>query len=78
MESEGRILQIAEYCCFDVKITRLVHEYGAAHKRLHYSNKYGKKLSVAVTWWARSSVEGGGGGGGGGIARIRNSAIRQR
>ena len=47
---EGRLLEIAEYCCFDVKITRLVHEYGASHKRLHYTNKYGKKLSVAVTW----------------------------
>jgi DEAD/DEAH box helicase domain-containing protein len=23
---EGKLLQIAEYCCFDVKITRLVHE----------------------------------------------------
>ena len=47
---EGKLLQIAQYCCFDVKITRLVHEYGATHKRLHYTNKYGKKLSVPVTW----------------------------
>jgi DEAD/DEAH box helicase domain-containing protein len=47
---EGKLLEIAEYCCFDVKITRLVHEYGAANKRLHYTNKYGKKLSVAVAW----------------------------
>jgi RNase H-like protein len=47
---EGKLLEIAEYCCFDVKITRLVHEYGAAHKRLHYTNKYGKKLSVPVSW----------------------------
>ncbi len=47
---EGKLLEIAEYCCYDVKITRLIHEYGAAHKRLHYTNKYGKKLSVAVNW----------------------------
>jgi DEAD/DEAH box helicase domain-containing protein len=47
---EGKMLEIAEYCCFDVKITRLVHEYGAAHKHLHYTNKYGKKLTVAVAW----------------------------
>ena len=47
---EGNLLQIAQYCCFDVKITRLIHEYGAAHKRLHYTNKYGKRLSVPVTW----------------------------
>jgi DEAD/DEAH box helicase domain-containing protein len=47
---EGKLLEIAEYCCFDVKITRLVYEYGAEHKRVHYTNKYGKKLAVAVTW----------------------------
>ena len=47
---EGRILELAEYCCYDVKITRLVHEYGLSHKRLHYTNRYGKKLSVAVAW----------------------------
>ena len=26
---EGRLLDVAEYCCYDVKLTRLVHEYGA-------------------------------------------------
>ncbi len=46
----GRLADIAEYCCYDVKITRLVHEYGAAQKRLHYTNRFGKKLSVAVAW----------------------------
>jgi DEAD/DEAH box helicase domain-containing protein len=47
---EGKLLEIAEYCCYDVKITRLVHEYGAAHKQLHYLNRFGKKLSVPVAW----------------------------
>jgi DEAD/DEAH box helicase domain-containing protein len=47
---EGKLLEIAEYCCFDVKITRLVHEYGCANKRLHYTNRFGKKLSVDVGW----------------------------
>jgi len=47
---EGKMLEIAEYCCYDVKITRLVHEYGLRHKRLHYTNRYGKKLSVDVAW----------------------------
>ena len=47
---EGKLLEIAEYCCFDVKITRLVHEYGAQHKQLHYTNRFGNKLSVAVNW----------------------------
>jgi DEAD/DEAH box helicase domain-containing protein len=47
---QGRLLEIAEYCCYDVKLTRLVHEYGAQHRRLHYHNRFGKKLTVPVSW----------------------------
>ncbi len=47
---EGNLLKIAEYCCYDVKLTRLVHEYGAAHKQLFYHNRFGKKLNVPVSW----------------------------
>ena len=47
---EGKLLEIAEYCCYDVKITKLVHEYGATHKELHYTNKFGSKLKVPVAW----------------------------
>ena len=47
---EGRLLDIAEYCCYDVKITRLVHEYGAEHRQLHYKDRFGKKLTVPVVW----------------------------
>ena len=47
---EGKMAEIAEYCCYDVKITKLVHEYGAANKQLFYTNKFGSKLSVAVGW----------------------------
>jgi DEAD/DEAH box helicase domain-containing protein len=46
---QGRLVEIAEYCCYDVKLTRLVHEYGREHRRLHYTTKFGKK-SVAVAW----------------------------
>lgn len=42
--------EIAEYCCFDVKITKLVHEYGAAHRQLFYKNRFGARLSVAINW----------------------------
>src|SRR5216110_2610562 len=42
----GRMMDIAEYCCYDVKITRLVHEYGCHHRQLHYTNRFGKKLTV--------------------------------
>ena len=48
---EGKIAEIAEYCLFDVKITKLIHEYGAAHGHLFYTNKYGSnKLKVEVGW----------------------------
>ena len=47
---QGRLMEIAEYCCYDVKITRLVHEYGNAYKQLHYKNRFGTKLSVPVSW----------------------------
>jgi len=30
---EGRLSEIAEYCCYDVKLTRLVHEYGMANRQ---------------------------------------------
>ncbi len=47
---QGRLLDIAEYCCYDVKITRLVHEYGAVHKQLFFKNRFGNKLAVPVSW----------------------------
>jgi DEAD/DEAH box helicase domain-containing protein len=47
---KGKMLEIAEYCCYDVKITRMVHEYGRSNKKLLYTNRFGKKLGVAVNW----------------------------
>lgn len=47
---QGRLLDIAEYCCYDVKITKLVHEFGLANKNLFYKNRFGTKMSVAVSW----------------------------
>jgi RNase H-like protein len=47
---DGRLLDIAEYCCYDVKLTKLVHEYGVANRQLHYRNRFGKKLTVPVSW----------------------------
>jgi DEAD/DEAH box helicase domain-containing protein len=47
---EGRLLEIAEYCCFDVKCTKLVHEHGATHRQLQYVDKFRNKKSVAVQW----------------------------
>ena len=47
---EGKMLEIAEYCCFDVKCTKLVHEFGAANGKLHYVDRYQQKKTVAVEW----------------------------
>ncbi len=47
---DGKLAEIAEYCCYDVKITKLVHEYGVQHRQLHYANRFGKKLTVPVKW----------------------------
>ena len=47
---DGRLMEIAEYCCYDVKLTRLVHEHGSRHKQVHYANRFGKKMAVAVDW----------------------------
>jgi DEAD/DEAH box helicase domain-containing protein len=47
---EGKLYEIAEYCCYDVKLTKLVHEYGLNHRQLHYNNRFGRKLTVPVDW----------------------------
>jgi DEAD/DEAH box helicase domain-containing protein len=47
---QGKMLDIAEYCCYDVKITKLVHEFGVNYRQLHYHNRFGKKLTVPVEW----------------------------
>ena len=47
---EGKLLEIAEYCCYDVKITKLVHEFGVANKQLFYRNRFGNKMAVPVSW----------------------------
>lgn len=49
---EGRVLEVAEYCCFDVKVTRLVHEYGADRKELFYSDRFGRKQRLEISWSA--------------------------
>jgi DEAD/DEAH box helicase domain-containing protein len=47
---QGKLMEIAEYCCYDVKLTRLCHEYGKRHHYLHYLNRFGKKMTVKVDW----------------------------
>jgi DEAD/DEAH box helicase domain-containing protein len=47
---QGRLMEIAEYCCYDVKITKMVHEFGNSQKQLFYKNRFGAKLKVPVSW----------------------------
>lgn len=46
----GRLMEIAEYCCYDVKITKLVHEFGYSNRQLFYKNRFGTKMTVQVSW----------------------------
>ena len=47
---EGRMLEIAEYCCYDVKITKLVHEFGARHGFVRFENRFGQIVQAEVNW----------------------------
>ncbi|HMJ89189.1 MAG TPA: ribonuclease H-like domain-containing protein [Candidatus Acidoferrum sp.] len=47
---EGKLMDIAEYCCFDVKITRMVHEFGMNNGQVFFTNKFGKRIGVPVQW----------------------------
>jgi DEAD/DEAH box helicase domain-containing protein len=54
---EGKLLDIASYCCFDVKATMLVHEFGARHGRVFYLDEKTKRREpIAVAW---TSADGG-------------------
>jgi RNase_H superfamily len=47
---EGRLVEIAEYCCFDVKVTRLIHEHGCQHKELFFHDRFAQRQRVALDW----------------------------
>ena len=45
---EKRLFDIAQYCCFDVKVTRLVHEHVQQHQELFYTDKFNRKQRIGV------------------------------
>lgn len=47
---EGKLMEIAEYCCFDVKVTKMVHEHGSQHRELYYNDRFNRKQRMEVTW----------------------------
>lgn len=44
------ILNIAEYCCYDVKVTKEVHEYGMKHGLVKYADRNGSEQEVVASW----------------------------
>ena len=47
---EKKFVEIAEYCCYDVKLTKMVHEFGIEKKVLFYKNRFGATTAVPVDW----------------------------
>ena len=47
---EGKVMEIAEYCCFDVKVTKMVHEHAVQHGELFYSDRFGRKQRLEIKW----------------------------
>ncbi|MEM9081447.1 MAG: ribonuclease H-like domain-containing protein [Verrucomicrobiota bacterium] len=46
------LIDIAEYCAVDVKVTKCVYEYGAAHGLVKIDDGSARPLEVAVEWTA--------------------------
>lgn len=44
------MLDIARYCCFDVKVTMEVHKFGVENGYVLYENKQGDPVRVEVDW----------------------------
>ena len=45
-----KLLLIARYCCFDVKVTMEVYKFGAANGYVLYENKKGEVEKIPVDW----------------------------
>lgn len=46
----AHMLKIAEYCCYDVKVTKEVHEFGLKHGVVRYADRNGNKQDVVASW----------------------------
>jgi DEAD/DEAH box helicase domain-containing protein len=47
---EGRVLEIAEYCCYDVKCAMLVHEHGQREGTVSYRDNLKQLKTIPVKW----------------------------
>jgi DEAD/DEAH box helicase domain-containing protein len=44
------MMKIAEYCCYDVKVTKMVYEYGVAQGHIKYEDRNQKVIELEVSW----------------------------
>ena len=44
------VMQIAEYCAFDVKVTKCVHEYGINNGKVLFDDRSGGIAELEVAW----------------------------
>ena len=49
-KDESFMMKIAEYCCYDVKVTKCVHEFGVKNQMVRYDDKSGDEVEVEVKW----------------------------
>ena len=47
---EQKLLDIARYCCYDVKVTMEVYKFGAQNGYVIYENKKGEPEKIEVDW----------------------------
>ena len=45
-----KLLDIARYCCYDVKVTMEVYKFGAENGYVIYENKKGEPEKIEVDW----------------------------
>ena len=43
-------MDIARYCAYDVKVTKLVHEFGVQHGHVKFVDRFGRPQLAAVKW----------------------------
>ena len=48
--SNEPLMKIAEYCAYDVKVTKCLHEHGREHGYVRYADGSGIEQKVAVNW----------------------------
>ena len=47
---QGKIVEIAEYCAYDVKVTKCLHEYGSQNGHVKYNDRTGRERVIDVAW----------------------------